>query len=171
MAILMVFHCRLSIILNMRIITIIIFILSVSAQGAELSTKALADLAKLCRANQGCTYSLTQAKELTGSNAYVLSTFKNYEEKSPTLGPKVIQKYIHKHAKELRDSKYALGIWLDQNIFYLDVVTVLPKTNTLTENDVLACAVKFNQLAVYDLQKRAVINTKDHPQSGHCPLQ
>jgi hypothetical protein len=127
-------------------------------------------LVDICKAHKGCTYSVTQDKELTGTPAYVLSTFKTYEEKVSALKPQTVRRYVQKHRKELHDPKYALGIWLDKNTYYLDVVTLLPKNQGLRQADVQECAVKFQQQAAYDLEKQELISAAGYQNGGHCPL-
>lgn len=128
-------------------------------------------LAETCKAHEGCTYSLAKKRTLDGESSFVLSTFKKYEKKSATLDATVLQTYVKEHAKLLGAEKYALGVWLDKGSYYLDVVRLLPKKTT-TESEVVACAVKYDQLAVYDLEaKKAIVTSESKAPQGACPIK
>ncbi len=117
----------------------------------------VARLISLHRQSGGATFNLYFG-DMSGQPLFAVSVFLEASavESGPALSPMQVRGFIREHYPLLLDPRNNVGIWYNaaEDETYLDVSTAL-----LEREDAFALALRFNQIAFYDLMQGNTIPT------------
>jgi len=97
------------------------------------------------------------------TSGYMVSLAKNAEQTVPMkhLTPQVVQNFVNKHSRDLKDPSSYLGGWLEGPNFYLDISHHRPSLSQATRD-----AAANEQLGIYDLTHGTTIPTQEAAAAG-----
>jgi hypothetical protein len=101
--------------------------------------------------NGGATYSL-QWGNVSGLPFYSCAIGKETEKRfSGIFSRAELSAYISEHSELLASDRYALGAWVDEGVYYLDIVQLLEK-RAYSKEMAVNVGRERQQIAIFDLE-------------------